>query len=241
MLGFRASSSDGAATPSDPVAELIATSDARGQPTAPGFVTDWSTPPQDELHGLWATGGPDPLRLLGAGRDAEWRLSGSKHWCSGATLASRVLVTARLPNGLGALVIVDLAARRRRARCAQLELAGNACGRHPNRALHTSRPVGTGRSSGTRRPSTVVLRLRCADSASGGSAAEPDRSAARQIVGAGKALPTRTAHDSKAAASFPGGAFIGLPSRMATCCVRSSGRSRHFGPIVKSATLRVDA
>lgn len=60
------------------------------------------------LYGVWAAGGPDPLLLLPDG--SGWRVRGSKHWCSGATLASRALVTAELPNGLGALVLVDLAA-----------------------------------------------------------------------------------------------------------------------------------
>lgn len=60
------------------------------------------------LHGVWAAGGPDPLLLARVGDG--WRLRGSKHWCSGATLATRALVTAELPNGLGALVLVDLTA-----------------------------------------------------------------------------------------------------------------------------------
>lgn len=60
------------------------------------------------LHGVWAAGGPDPLLLVREG--GSWRLRGSKHWCSGATLATRALVTAAQPSGLGALVLVDLTA-----------------------------------------------------------------------------------------------------------------------------------
>ncbi len=60
------------------------------------------------VHGVWAAGGPDPLLLERAG-SGTWRMHGSKHWCSAATLATVALVTASGPDGTGALVRVELA------------------------------------------------------------------------------------------------------------------------------------
>ncbi|MCU1396357.1 MAG: hypothetical protein JWM34_4785 [Ilumatobacteraceae bacterium] len=57
------------------------------------------------LHAVWAAGGPDPLRLE---TDGRLRLTGTKHWCSGAGVAQRALVTAEQLDGRGALVLVDL-------------------------------------------------------------------------------------------------------------------------------------
>ena len=39
---------------------------------------------------MWAAGGPDPATL-----DDDGRLTGAKHWCSGASLVTHALVTAR--------------------------------------------------------------------------------------------------------------------------------------------------
>ncbi|CAN0294977.1 unnamed protein product, partial [Phaeothamnion confervicola] len=58
------------------------------------------------LNGVWAAGGPDPLRLE-RGCAGRWHLRGSKHWCSAATFATSALVTAASPLG-GTLVRVDL-------------------------------------------------------------------------------------------------------------------------------------
>lgn len=67
--------------------------------------------PAAGLHAVWAAGGPDPLRVVR--RDGDLRLKGTKHWCSGATLASRALVTAvddvdGDPARGSALVLVDM-------------------------------------------------------------------------------------------------------------------------------------
>lgn len=61
----------------------------------------------DELFGVWAAGGPNPLRLERAG-SRSWHLRGDKHWCSAATFARRALVTATSEAAGGVLALVDL-------------------------------------------------------------------------------------------------------------------------------------
>lgn len=71
-----------------------------------------------QRYGVWAAGGPDPatLRRTASGL----RLVGTKHWCSGASIVSQALVTARQDTGndaagdrgggTNALVLVKLSA-----------------------------------------------------------------------------------------------------------------------------------
>jgi alkylation response protein AidB-like acyl-CoA dehydrogenase len=47
--------------------------------------------------GVWAAGPPD--RLRGSWTDGRWSLSGTKGWCSGATLLTHSLVDAATANG----------------------------------------------------------------------------------------------------------------------------------------------
>jgi alkylation response protein AidB-like acyl-CoA dehydrogenase len=56
-------------------------------------------------YGVWAAGGPDPATLERT--SSGWRLTGTKHWCSGASIATHALVTAR-DGDSNALVAVDL-------------------------------------------------------------------------------------------------------------------------------------
>lgn len=56
-------------------------------------------------YGVWAAGGRDPATLS---RDGDGvRLTGRKHWCSGATLVSHAVITAR-DRASNALVVVDM-------------------------------------------------------------------------------------------------------------------------------------
>ncbi|NLA34114.1 MAG: acyl-CoA dehydrogenase [Actinobacteria bacterium] len=50
-----------------------------------------------QRFGVWAAGGPDPATLRRT--DAGLRLVGTKHWCSGASIVSHALVTARQDTG----------------------------------------------------------------------------------------------------------------------------------------------
>ncbi len=55
--------------------------------------------------GVWAAGGPDPATLTRVGD--RFRLSGAKHWCSGASIVSHALLTACFEES-HALVLVDM-------------------------------------------------------------------------------------------------------------------------------------
>ena len=55
--------------------------------------------------GVWAANGPDPATLTRDG--IRWRLTGAKHWCSGASIVSHALLTARFEES-NALVLVDM-------------------------------------------------------------------------------------------------------------------------------------
>ena len=55
--------------------------------------------------GVWAAAGPDPATLTRDGH--RFRLSGAKHWCSGASIVSHALLTACF-EGSNALVLVDM-------------------------------------------------------------------------------------------------------------------------------------
>jgi alkylation response protein AidB-like acyl-CoA dehydrogenase len=56
--------------------------------------------------GVWAAEPPAPV-LLATRRGGDWRLSGRKPWCSGASSCTHALVTARV-DGTPALFAVDL-------------------------------------------------------------------------------------------------------------------------------------
>src|SRR6478752_3232131 len=60
--------------------------------------------PPASTYAVWAAGGPDPATL-----DERGRLTGSKHWCSGASLVDRALVTVA-HAGAHALVDVPISA-----------------------------------------------------------------------------------------------------------------------------------
>ncbi len=53
-----------------------------------------------QYWGVWAAESPDS-RVEGlVDERGTWRLSGTKQWCSGATVCTHVLITARCPDGL---------------------------------------------------------------------------------------------------------------------------------------------
>src|SRR6478735_4893568 len=60
--------------------------------------------PPASTYAVWAAGGADPATL-----DERGRLTGSKHWCSGASLVDRALVTVA-HAGAHALVDVPISA-----------------------------------------------------------------------------------------------------------------------------------
>lgn len=61
---------------------------------------------RDEWWGVWASEPPHPI--LDAAHDASgWRLGGTKAWCSGASMCTHALVTARV-DGQPRLFAVDL-------------------------------------------------------------------------------------------------------------------------------------
>ena len=62
------------------------TAELGGDPVAPG-----------ERWGVWAAGPAESVTAAPAGRG--WRLSGTKQWCSGATLVDHALVDASTPDG----------------------------------------------------------------------------------------------------------------------------------------------
>jgi hypothetical protein len=64
-------------------------------------------PPTPARFGVWAAGGPNPATIRQTGTTLE--LTGEKHWCSGASIATHALVTAA-DEASNALVLVDLAA-----------------------------------------------------------------------------------------------------------------------------------
>ena len=67
---------------------------------------DESTPLPGELWGVWAAEPPSPV--LEATREGDgWVLNGTKPWCSGASICTHALVTARVPEGRR-LFAVDL-------------------------------------------------------------------------------------------------------------------------------------
>lgn len=66
------------------------------------------TPGPDEIWGVWAAEPPFAV-LEAAGRDETWTLTGTKAFCSGASLVTHALVTARTDRG-SRLFAIDLAA-----------------------------------------------------------------------------------------------------------------------------------
>ena len=62
-------------------------------------------PAPGAIYGVWAASSSMPTRLVPAG--SEWRLTGVKDWCSGASIATHALVTAQ-HGDTNALVLVDL-------------------------------------------------------------------------------------------------------------------------------------
>ncbi len=56
-------------------------------------------PPRDALYGVWASDGPKSL-LQAEPLRGQWRLQGTKQYCSGATFCDAALVTAHTEQGL---------------------------------------------------------------------------------------------------------------------------------------------
>jgi alkylation response protein AidB-like acyl-CoA dehydrogenase len=64
-------------------------------------------PKPDQLWGVWAAEPPDAV-VFARGTGGEATLDGTKAWCSGATLCSHALVTARLTSDERGLFAVNL-------------------------------------------------------------------------------------------------------------------------------------
>jgi len=63
--------------------------------------------PSSARFGVWAAGGPNPATVRRS--EGSLRLTGEKHWCSGASIVTHALVTA-VDGASNALVLVPLAA-----------------------------------------------------------------------------------------------------------------------------------
>nr|WP_254925358.1 MULTISPECIES: acyl-CoA dehydrogenase family protein [unclassified Rhodococcus (in: high G+C Gram-positive bacteria)] len=67
---------------------------------------DGPTPERGQIWGVWAAEPPAPI-LEAVQQDSGWVLTGTKPWCSGASLCTHALVTARV-DGSPRLFTVDL-------------------------------------------------------------------------------------------------------------------------------------
>ncbi|MGB2721893.1 MAG: acyl-CoA dehydrogenase family protein, partial [Rhodococcus sp. (in: high G+C Gram-positive bacteria)] len=67
---------------------------------------DGPTPQRGQIWGVWAAEPPAPI-LEAVLEDSGWVLTGTKPWCSGASLCTHALVTARV-EGSPRLFAVDL-------------------------------------------------------------------------------------------------------------------------------------
>ncbi|WP_415971261.1 acyl-CoA dehydrogenase family protein [Rhodococcus sp. 077-4] len=67
---------------------------------------DGPSPQRGQIWGVWAAEPPAPI-LEAALKDSGWVLTGTKPWCSGASLCTNALVTARV-EGSPRLFAVDL-------------------------------------------------------------------------------------------------------------------------------------
>lgn len=53
-----------------------------------------------QYWGVWAADSPGSYVEGAPGKRGAWQLSGTKHWCSGATVCTHALITAHCPDGL---------------------------------------------------------------------------------------------------------------------------------------------
>jgi alkylation response protein AidB-like acyl-CoA dehydrogenase len=82
-------------------------------------------PKPDQLWGVWAAEGGDPP-LLARGDGDDVTLDGTKVWCSGASVCTHALVTARLGDDRRGLFAVDLGDHRVRPLQSEWRNAGMA-------------------------------------------------------------------------------------------------------------------
>lgn len=68
---------------------------------------DGPAPRPDQLWGVWAAEAPEAVLRVNRHGDTV-TLTGAKAWCSGATICTHALVTARLPDDTRALFAVEL-------------------------------------------------------------------------------------------------------------------------------------